>query len=191
MHLIPSFSIVLEISVEIAEIFHLNEIFYGTPVGVCDELDRAYLVGLDRKTQQKVELYRVDLLVVEQYLECHLSCEDQFVAFKEAAGGVLEHLERDRVREVLHSNGDFVVLYGSLDCHVEDNTEGLQGELVHGVDLVHVVEDEVEHGGSGSCGSVQLPSLVDLVRSLLRLRHLCLNLCRRLLCVLKILNVFK
>ena len=63
----------LEISVEITEIFHLNKILYGAPVGVCDKFVRAHLVGLDRKAQEEVELCGVDLLVVEQDLESHLS----------------------------------------------------------------------------------------------------------------------
>ena len=45
---------------------------------------------------------------------------------------------------------DMGALYVYLDGNVKDNTERLEGELVHGVDPVEVVEDEVEDGSSGS-----------------------------------------
>ena len=53
----------------------------------------------------------------------------------------------------------------ALACHLER-------ELVDGVDLVEVVEDEVEDGGAGGRRTVELAGLVDLKRSLLCLSHL-------------------
>ena len=85
---------------------------------------------------------------------------------------VLEHLECDGVCEISHSVGHIRVhdstlrkynfsicvhfyLYGDI----KDNTERFEAELVHGVDPVEVVEDEVEDGCPGSRRSVQLPRL--------------------------------
>ena len=48
-----------------------------------------------------------------------------------------------------------VYLYGNI----KDNTECLEGELVHGIDPVEVVEDEVENRSSSSRRSIQLPCL--------------------------------
>ena len=64
----------------------------------------------------------------------------------------------------------------------------LERELVHGWDLVEVVEDEVEEGGSGRGGPVQLAGLVDLHLGDLRLLHLLLDLRRRSLRRLKVLH---
>ena len=50
---------------------------------------------------------------------------------------------------------------------LEDDTESLQRELVDGVDLVQVVEDEVEDRGSCSGRAVELAGLVDLIGGLL------------------------
>lgn len=48
----------------------------------------------------------------------------------------------------------------------------LEGELVHGVDLVKVIDDEVEEGCSDSHGPVVFTSLVNLHLINLRLQHL-------------------
>ena len=45
----------------------------------------------------------------------------------------------------------------------------LERELVDGVDLIEVIQDEIHQGGTGGRGPVQLPGLVDL-----DLRDLCL-----------------
>ena len=51
-----------------------------------------------------------------------------------------------------------------LDGHVKYDAEGPERELVHGVDPVEIVEDEVEDGGASSRRSVELSSLNSLVR---------------------------
>lgn len=48
----------------------------------------------------------------------------------------------------------------------------LEGELVHGVDLVKVIDDEVEQGCSDSHGPVVFTSLINLHLINLRLQHL-------------------
>ena len=79
---------------------------------------------------------------------------------------------------------DMGALYVYLDGNVKDNAERLEGELVHGVDPVEVVEDEVEDGSSGSRRSVQFPRL-DHCKSQIGLEWNIdlVDLCRRLLCL--------
>ena len=71
---------------------------------------------------------------------------------------------------------------------LENDAEGLERELVDGVDLVQVVEDEVEDGRPRRGWSVQLPGLVDLKGGLLGLGHLHLDVGRGLLRVLQVLD---
>ena len=46
-----------------------------------------------------------------------------------------------------------------LDCNVKNNAEGFEAELIHGVDPVQVVENEVKQRSSCSTGSVKLSRL--------------------------------
>ncbi len=77
------------------------------------------------------------------HLKGHLGREDELVTLEEASRRVLVHAVRDAVGEVLHAGVDLRRLLRPLDRHVEDHAEGLQRELVDGIDLVQVVQDEV------------------------------------------------
>ena len=83
---------------------------------------------------------------------------------------------------------DVGALYVYLDGNVKDNAERLEGELVHRMDLVEVVEDEVEDGGSRCGWPIKLSRHVDLPRRDLGLLHLRLNLGGSELGVLKVLH---
>ena len=46
-----------------------------------------------------------------------------------------------------------------LDCNAKNNAEGFEAELIHGVDPVQVVENEVKQRSSCSTASVKLSRL--------------------------------
>ena len=50
-------------------------------------------------------------------------------------------------------------MFEYLNCNVKNNTEGLQGELIHGIDPVKIVEDEVKKRSPCRRTSIELPRL--------------------------------
>ena len=89
-----------------------------------------------------------------------------------------------------------------LDCNVKNNAEGFEAELIHGVNPVQVIENEVKQRSSRSAASVKLSCLeqqkchlgsvegnhlINLAGRLLGLNHLQLNISS---CLLYVLQVF-
>jgi hypothetical protein len=66
-------------------------------------------------------------------LECHLCSEDEFIGLEETSGGVHEDAVGDAVRQVVDADPHVIGRGGPLDGHVEDDAEGLQGELERGI----------------------------------------------------------
>ena len=71
-----------------------------------------------------------------------------------------------------------------IPCNKRDQDKN----LIDGVNLVEVIEDEIEDRCSGGRRSVELSGLVDLEAGLLGLRDLDLDVGRGLLGVLKVLD---
>ena len=184
-------------------------------LGAVGNLDVVVVLRFFRidQPQEEVQLQRVDLVLHQQDLECHLGCEDQLVTLEQTPN--IQQFDKIPTRSVgtLLCTGtlgkwwslwDFslcgphscpwqhakkisfvcwvvcVYLYGNI----KDNTECLDGELVHGIDPVEVVEDEVEDGCSGGRRSVQLPGLKKFMLWIgSEWNSDLVNLCRRLLCL--------
>ena len=77
-------------------------------------------------------------------LECHLCSKNELVTLKEPSGGVHEDTGGDAINQVGNPDPHIISFGGSLNSHVEDNTEGFQRELVDRVDFVQVVENKVK-----------------------------------------------
>lgn len=59
------------------------------------------------------------------YLECHLSCEDKFVLFKQSTCGVDKHRECDTIDQIDDAHLDFLCRLSSVDGFLEHHVEGL------------------------------------------------------------------
>ena len=141
--MLPSLCVVLDVPVKVAELLHAGEDLDCTPANIADELHWTHRVGSAGETKQKIQFSRIDFLLHQKDLERHLGREYQLVALKEPTCGVLEHLEGYAVDQILNPELNILVHHRSLDCHVKDNAEGFQTELIHQVDLVEVVQDEI------------------------------------------------
>lgn len=64
-------------------------------------------------------------VVTAAYLECHLSCEDKFVLFKQSTRGVDEHWERDAIDQIVYSNFDFFCWFSSVNGFLEHHVKRL------------------------------------------------------------------
>lgn len=60
------------------------------------------------------------------HLECHLSCEDEFVLLKQSSRGVDEHRERDAIDQIVNSGFHFFSWFSFVNGFLEHHIKGLQ-----------------------------------------------------------------
>ena len=80
---------------------------------------------------------------LSSHQESHLCAKDELVLLKQTPGGVHVHGVCDAVDEVHDSRLQFLGRLCAVNGFLKHHAEGLEGELVHRVDLVEVVHDEV------------------------------------------------
>lgn len=94
------------------------------------------------------------------YLQCNKKQEHQLVPFKQPPASIHEHGECDIVEQVPDANFQIIRRLGVCERVFKHDAVRLQRELVHRVDLVDFIEDEVEKGspggGSSEMGFLQL-----------------------------------
>ena len=146
------------------------------------------MISLGGESEQKVELHWINFTLVEQDLEGNLSGESQLVLFEETSSRVDVNRESNGVNQVVNSSLDLLGFFSTGDRRGEDNVESLERELVHGMDLVEIIKNEVEQRGSISSRSIMLTSFVNVLFSYLCFLHLDLNFGCGFLCNFKILD---
>ena len=122
------------------------------------------------------------------YLKRHLSCEYQFVTFKQPSGGVNEDRIRDTIRKILASLCNVIRFDRSFNCNMEYHVEGFQRKLINWIDFKQIIENEIKNRCPGSHWSVKLSSLINFNACCLCLSNLTLNISCCLLCVFQIFN---
>ena len=124
------------------------------------------------------------------YQEGDLRGEDQLVPLKQAPGCVHKHHVHvgDAVNQIRYTLLQIIRLLCLVDCIVEHNAEGLEGELVQRVDLDEIIKDEVQQGGPGSSRTVVFSGFIDLLFGDVSFLYLLLDLTCCALCGLQVLH---
>uniref|UniRef100_A0A1I8JGD9 CCHC-type domain-containing protein n=1 Tax=Macrostomum lignano TaxID=282301 RepID=A0A1I8JGD9_9PLAT len=138
--------------------------------------------------------YQMDVLQNDpmSFLSCqvHSSFSDHLLTLTQA--DVVEILvirvEADCATELLDVLQRLLVWLSAVNALVENNAEGLQRELVHRVDLIQIVQDEVQQRCSACSSSVPFASLINLDLCNLGLCNLFFNFDGRSLVGLKIFH---
>uniref|UniRef100_A0A1I8HG46 Transmembrane protein n=1 Tax=Macrostomum lignano TaxID=282301 RepID=A0A1I8HG46_9PLAT len=131
----------------------------------------------DATAKKEVIFVHVQLAGGFQNLSGHLEGEQQLVLLEKAAG-VPVHGVSVVIVQVADSLLEARISLTAVDAELEEIDVGVQRELVHRVDLAHVVHDEEQNGGTRSARSVALASRVNLGFGFLRHRQLLRDLRR-------------